>query len=297
VTTAELSPALAHRLQQTLSQWRQWRCEPRLSQRPEVVGPLGGGASNASVHVRAEGEFVVRLDGISPAGLGLNRQLEWRALQLAHAEGLAPAPRYFNPELGALVCDYLPPDEPQRQDAPAVAELLRGIHRLPRLHHRLDLKERLQHYLRLLQPRALDSAVLGRVLAWVEWAGIHAEAPVLCHNDLLPANRLRSGGRLWAVDWEYCAQGDAWFDLAVVAVGAAETPGWQRVLLEHYLDRPATDQDWHRLEVFGCLYRCLELLWYAAAAPAAADRADQRARMDALRNSLSRAEDGAALSG
>ena len=40
-----------------------------------------------------------------------------------------------------------------------------------------------------------------------------------CHNDLLAPNRLRSGGKLWALDWEYCAMGSPWFDLAVISCG------------------------------------------------------------------------------
>ncbi len=39
-----------------------------------------------------------------------------------------------------------------------------------------------------------------------------------CHNDLLAANFIRGGDRLWIVDWEYAGMGDPAFDLANFAV-------------------------------------------------------------------------------
>ena len=98
------------KLAQALGQWRHWRCDPPLQSMPEVVRVLGSGLSNHNVLVRCEASYVVRIDGINPAHHGLNRQTEWRAIESAAAAGLAPRPRYFNPELGCLVCDYLPPD-------------------------------------------------------------------------------------------------------------------------------------------------------------------------------------------
>ncbi len=38
--------------------------------------------------------------------------------------------------------------------------------------------------------------------------------PALCHNDMLPANVLDDGQRVWIVDWEYAGMGHPLFDLA-----------------------------------------------------------------------------------
>ena len=61
------------RLQQTLAQWRHWRCEPQLDSRPEPVEILHGGISNFSVLVAAREKFVVRIDGMDPETNGLHR--------------------------------------------------------------------------------------------------------------------------------------------------------------------------------------------------------------------------------
>ena len=122
-----LPPRIRLRLDQTLAQWRSWQCDPPLDSRPEPAEVLGRGISNFSVLVDAGQRFVVRIDGIDPAANGLHRQLEWRALQAASLAQLAPPPRYFNPELGSLVCDYLTPDPFQSQAPGEVGELLNRI--------------------------------------------------------------------------------------------------------------------------------------------------------------------------
>jgi len=168
-----LPPPVQHRLEQTLAQWRQWQCQPALSEAPQAVGILGGGISNFTILVEQESRFVVRIDGLTPATNGLNRQVEWHALNAAHTAGIAPRPLYFNPELGSLVCDFLPPDETQEQCIQDIAMLLRGIHKLPARHHRLDLGERIRRYEKQLEHReeplpGLLAACTDRVLLLLE---------------------------------------------------------------------------------------------------------------------------------
>jgi thiamine kinase len=257
------------KLEQTLAQWPQWHCVPALDRVPEVIGVLTPGVSNFSVLVESGQRFVVRIDGLNPAINGLSRQTEWCALETAHSAGLAPGPRYFNPELGSLVCDYLPPDTTQDADIPAVGRLLRAIHRLPARHHRLDLAERILRYEKQVEHRGRTPGEdLRRCRAGVsqllQAVSRHSGASVLCHNDLLRANRIASGGKLWALDWEYCAMGNPWYDIAVVVNGDSLTAAQADALLNAYLERSPNDQEQDVLQQFGCIYRYLELLWYLA---------------------------------
>ena len=87
---------------------------------------------------------------------------------------------------------------------------------------------------------------------------------MLCHNDLLRANRIYSGGRLWAVDWEYSAMGSPWYDLAVVVAGDGLDRDQANMLLETYLGRPPSGEEQLALQCQACVYRYLELLWYLA---------------------------------
>ncbi len=257
------------KLEQTLAQWTQWRCTPALTSTPEVVRVLTPGVSNFSVLVQAGQHFVVRIDGLNPSAHGLSRQTEWRTLEAAHRAGLAPTPRYCNPELGSLVCDYLAPDDAKVVPVADVARLLRAIHQLPARHHRLDLAERILRYEKQIEHRgrALGDELRGcrrKVEALLQAMSRQPGVTVLCHNDLLRANRIYSAGRLWALDWEYAAMASPWYDIAVVINGdSLPTPDIE-AFLNAYLGRAPHEKERDTLYQYGCIYRYLELLWYLA---------------------------------
>jgi thiamine kinase len=260
------------KLDQTLAQWHQWRCTPPLSSPPQIIEPLTSGLSNFSFLVETDRQFVVRIDGLNPAANGLSRQAEWRALQAAHRAGLAPHPRYFNPDLGSLVCDFLIADENAIDEIGNTASLLRKIHELPALHTRLDLYERIIRYEKHVQHKGTAvhptlTECRSKVLNALDAIKARKQRFVLCHNDLLRANRIVSGSQVWAIDWEYCAMGNAWFDLAVVAVGDSLDRSQTQQLLNCYLGRAATEQEQFELQQHCCVYRYLELLWYSTLPP------------------------------
>ncbi len=260
------------KLKQTLNQWRQWRCDPPLQRAPRVVSLFSTGISNYSILVEAEAEarYVVRIDGVDAINNTLSRSSEWRVLQMAHAAHLAPCPRYYNPELGVLVCDYLPPDLSHSCCATSdTAALLHRIHRLPAIHHRLDLRERLVRYEKQLQHQGREipttmSSNRELVLALLSEVYDEGESTVLCHNDLLAANRISSGKRLWALDWEYAAMGSFWFDLAVVAIGDRLQSAQKQELVTTYLGRDVTLEESSVFSRYCLIYQYLEIFWYMA---------------------------------
>jgi len=279
------------KLEQTLAQWPQWRCEPPLARPPEAVALLAPGVSNFSILVQSGQRYVVRIDSINPAANGLNRQSEWRTLQSAHNARLAPQPRYFNPALGSLVCDYLAPDAEQVLCIVEVAALLRDIHQLPARHSRLDLAERILRYEKQLKHKgqALTKAMARcrePVLCMLDDINQRPQPAVLCHNDLLQANRISSGGRLWAIDWEYCAMGSPWYDLAVVVNGDSLGAAQADELLEAYLGRAAGSAEQLELQQHSCVYRYLELLWYLALQHTVPEPALVEQKIAALENLL-----------
>ncbi len=282
------------KLDQTLAQWRHWDCGHDLPGAPRFVRALSAGHSNHSMLVAASRHFVVRIDGVDPAIHGINRQAEWLALRDAHAAGLAPRPCYFNPELGTLVCEYLPPDAGQQRPLAEVADLLRAIHRLPLRHSRLDLRRRILRYENLLRHhgRSLPAPLTGareRVTALLASAAARDRPRALCHNDLLQGNRLASGGRLWAIDWEYCAVTDPLYDLAVVICGDELSNGQAQELVGHYLAREPDAGENRLLLEYICIYRYLALLWYLAQRHPAMDTAQCEQVLAQLLESLAEA--------
>ena len=249
------------RLHQTLAQWRDWQCPP--VEAPEVVDILTAGRSNTSVRVGdGERHWVVRIDRHDPHRLGLSRDAEWRCLRMAAEAGLAPGPAYRNPSLGTLVCEYRAP-EAGEEDVEQIAALLRAIHALPAVRHRLDPLARARRYLAL----AGDGELPGELIEACERLESGRPAPRLCHNDLLRANRLFSGGVLLALDWEYAAMGDPLFDLAAIIEGDRFSEERARALHSAWRGGPPTVAEASRLEDQRRVYRGLAALWERIALP------------------------------
>ncbi len=260
------TPSAQQRLELTLQQWRHWQCAQALEQAPVLERTLDGGLSNHSFLVVCDQRrFVIRIDGVQPARHGLSRSAEWQILRSARRARLAPEPCYFNPELGALVCAYLPADDEQEIGIGELAALLRRIHALPRRHYRLDLGERISRYEAQLKRagRLEGDFETPADIAYCLARSIEGAPLALCHNDLIPANLLRSGGAVHALDWEYSAMGNPLFDLAGAALGQGLATGEDEALLGLYLEGiPDSDQR-AALQAQRVLCRYMEMLWYA----------------------------------
>ena len=255
---ASLPAPIGQKLQQALAQWQHWSDAPAAL--PRAIEILTGGISNTSVRVEdGNNAWVVRLDGFDPRRLGLSRSAEWRAINQAAALHLAPAPVYSNPELGILVCKFCEPDSTPHANNPIedIAELLRAIHNLPPIKFRLNLQARARRYLHLAGTGELSAEFLHACDRLAQ----HPPTPVLCHNDLLRANRLRCNNSLLALDWEYAAMGDPLFDLAVVIEGDELDASQASLLLGSRLNAQPTDRDQQRLADNRLVYRELSELW------------------------------------
>jgi aminoglycoside phosphotransferase (APT) family kinase protein len=256
-----LPHAVRLRLEQALAQWRHWRDGPAQPPQPETR--LEQGISNTSICVVAgDRRWVVRLDKVNPVRLGISRAAEWQALEHAAAARVGPKPSYYNPDIGVLVCDFCESARPapSADDIADIVGLLRAIHALPAVRFRLDPLARAQRYASIAGSQPTPDFI-----AACERLASSAAVPVLCHNDLLRANRLRTpAGRLLALDWEYVAMGDPLFDLAAVIEGDSLDNASALRLLELWLEDRATEAQLSRLADQRLIYRELSQLWEQA---------------------------------
>ena len=84
---------------------------------------------------------------------------------------------------------------------------------------------------------------------------------VFGHNDLLAANFIDDGKRLWLLDWDYAGYNTALFDLANLSSNnelSAEQEDW---VLETYYQQPVTDRLHRRLDAMKCVSLLRETLW------------------------------------
>ncbi|MBL4916481.1 choline/ethanolamine kinase family protein [Szabonella alba] len=204
--------------------------------------PLSGGLSNEIWKVTdAAGAHVVRLGKDYPAH-HVSRAREAMASRAAHAAGFAPAVEFTAP--GVMVTRFLDARTWGPQDVAEnpvrVADLLRGFHR--------DMQAQVSgeayffwvfHVIRDYARTLTGTRHEARLPRFLRIAGaMEAEQVplpiVFSHNDLLPANFLDDGARLWLIDFEYAGWSTALFDLAGVAANAEMDAAAAQDLLAAY---------------------------------------------------------------
>jgi thiamine kinase-like enzyme len=213
------------------------------------VEPLGGGITNRNFKVALDGETVVlRIGGKDTELLGIDRSAEHAASLAAAEAGIAPPVVAFVEPEGYLVTRFVggAPIGPERLRTrlPEVAALIRRFHERPGLPSRFDSFRVVEAYAStaaahgVAVPASYDSAK--RTADEIERRR-GRKRPCPCHNDLLNANFIDDGKRIWLVDWEYAGLGDVFFDLANFSVNHELEDGENRTLLEAYFGEARHD--------------------------------------------------------
>ena len=81
------------------------------------------------------------------------------------------------------------------------------------------------------------------------------------HKDLLPANFLDDGTRLWLIDWDYAGFNSPLFDLGGLASNNQLSQAQEAWLLESYFEQPVTAELLHRYSAMNCASLLRETMW------------------------------------
>ena len=84
---------------------------------------------------------------------------------------------------------------------------------------------------------------------------------VFGHNDLLAANFMDDGARLWLVDWDYAGWNTPLFDLGGLSSNNGLDAPENEALLADYFGEPATDSLWRRFQAMVCASLLRESMW------------------------------------
>jgi thiamine kinase-like enzyme len=241
------------------------------------ISPLLGGMTNRNFLVtdRQAQRFVVRVGHDLPEH-GVMRFNELAAARAAHAAGISP--EVIHAAEGMLVCRYvdgrtfMPEDVRDPRHFDRIVELVTRCHReIPR-HLRgpaliFWVFQVVRNYLALLgEPGKnrldLDLAELGRRNVELEKRVGPVEI-VFGHNDLLAANIIDDGARLWLIDWDYAGFNSPLFDLANLSSNNAFTPDMDRWLLGAYFGGGVDVNCRRGFAAMKCASLLRELLWGA----------------------------------
>ena len=235
--------------------------------------PLGGGITNLNFLVQdGDRRAVVRIGDDIPVHQ-IMRFNELAASRAAHAAGVSPAVLYHAP--GILVIDFVEgrtmAAADLRDDAlldQALALVARAHRDIPRFlrgpalafwvfqvvrDYGATLADGASSHLALLPELLAQSATLEAAVGPVEL--------IFGHNDLLPANFLHDGNRMWLIDWDYAGFNSPLFDLGGLAANNGLSAAQETRMLESYFDRPADAGLWHRYRAMKAAAALRETLW------------------------------------
>ncbi|MEP9386255.1 phosphotransferase family protein [Mesorhizobium sp. KR9-304] len=235
------------------------------------IEPLKGGLSNESFLVAdADSKHVVRFGKDFPFH-HVFRKREIMAARAAADAGFAPKVEFAEP--GVMVSAFIEArtygPEDVRANRLRIARLARAFHKeMPKhvsgagfmfwvFHVNRDYARTLDAGKSRMADRLPEFMALNEALEAVQ-----QPLPVVFgHNDLLPANFLDDGTKLWLIDFEYAGFNTAMFDLAGAASNAGMTAGESEELLAEYFGH-APDERLRRSHLaMQCASLLREAMW------------------------------------
>ena len=235
--------------------------------------PLAGGITNKNFIVEDRGRrYVVRVGSDIPVH-GVVRANELAASKAAHLAGLSP--RVVHAEPGILVLDFIegrtftPDDIRNPANLERLVDMVRRCHRdIPQylrgpaamfwvFHVVRDYAHTLREGSSRYVPQLPDLLARAERLE----AAVGPIDVVFGHNDLLAANFIDDGRRLWLVDWDYAGFNSPLFDLSNLASNNEVSEPDERWLLESYFEKPLTSALWRSYRAMKCASLLRETMW------------------------------------
>jgi len=235
------------------------------------IEPLKGGLSNESFLVSdANGRHVVRFGKDFPFH-HVFRDRELMAARAAAEAGFAPRIEFAEP--GVMVSAFIGAKTYGAEDVRAnrlrIARLMRDFHTVMPAHvsgagFMFWVFHVNRDYARTLvegKSRMVDRLPGFLALNDALEAAQQPLPIVFGHNDLLPANFLDDGEKLWLIDFEYAGFNTAMFDLAGAASNAGMTSDESAELLAEYLGHPPDNDLLRSHAAMQCASLLREAMW------------------------------------
>ena len=246
---------------------------PALAGQRLELSVLHGGLTNRNYQVTtgSGAQFVARFSGGKSSLLAIDRQAEYLNASTAAAAGVAPRVVEFAPDDGVMLVEWITgrtfgdADLDDEDNLARVAALCRRLHAAPRFANDFDIVAVQRRYLTAVREFGFrlpdDYLSFEPTVRRIEDAlRASASDPVPCHNDLLAANILDDGQRLWFIDFEYAGNNDACFELGNLWSEAALDVERLDHLVASYFGAPSPVQS-ARARLYATLAKYCWTLW------------------------------------
>lgn len=227
-----------------------------------------GGMSNKNFKVTLDGKsYVLRVPGNGSEGMVERANEEFNALEACKL-GVNPEIRYFNPETGIKLADFVENAETlnsatiQRHDnMRKIAAIYRKVHDSHiRLKNEFNLFHEIEKYDNLMEKAG--------ALMYDGWEEVRPKVMALegylnslgvdlkpCHNDALYENFIKAAdGTVYLIDWEYSGMNDPMADFAALFIEAGFEKENEDYILEKYFDGDIPDNAREKI-------LCYQILW------------------------------------
>lgn len=233
---------------------------------------IGGGMTNQNFYIKTKSsEYILRIPGACTQQI-IEREKEQYNGNEASKLGLNPVIRYFNPQSGVKVTDYI---QGARTLNPGGARLEVNMRLttdlLKRLHNsNISLKGEFSPWTEYEKYKSIIQEARGsfytgfgeiepffwRLQRDLKRLGAECRP---CHNDLVAENFVADAqGKMYLIDWEYAGMNDPLWDIASHVLECEFTEKEEELYLQYYFDQKPTPAEKQRLALFKI---CQDVLW------------------------------------
>ncbi len=221
-----------------------------LAAKPRTVSELSGGLTNRNYKVTTpDGTFVARISSDGSELLAIDRDCEYRNSVAAAAAGAGAPVVEYRPADCLLVIGYIEgrtfdaADVAAAENLPRIAQACRRLHAGDRFGNDFDMFDIQRRYLSVARSRGFKipagyDDLEPQFTAAEKALAVRAEGTLPCNNDLLPANLIDGGERIWLIDYELSGNNDACFELGNIAAEAHLSRDALAGLVTAYYGRP-----------------------------------------------------------
>jgi thiamine kinase-like enzyme len=218
---------------------------------PRTVSELSGGLTNRNYKVTTPaGAFVARISSGGSELLAIDRDCEHRNSVTAAAAGAGPPVIEYRPQDSLLVIGYLEgrtlaaADVAAEANLPRIAAACHRLHQGARFGNDFDMFDIQRRYLSAATSRGFKipagyDDLRPQCEAAEQALAAKPAQTVPCHNDLLAANFIDDGDRIWLIDYELSGNNDPCFELGNIAAESHLDGDALAALVTAYYQRPS----------------------------------------------------------